>query len=73
MIPGNKISDFKTVVENIGGSISSVQQMLRSDCLDDKIITKPKEVKNTESKRCMLIPISGLSKVGYFLASMFLS
>ena len=47
----------------MGGSASSVQQMMRPDCMDDKIITKPKEIKNTESKRCVLIPLSSLSKV----------
>ena len=37
--------------------------MLRPDCMDEKIITKPKEIKNTESKRCVLIPLTSLSKV----------
>ena len=42
---------------NIGGSFNSVQQMVRSDSVDDKIVTKLKELKNTEIKRCVLIPL----------------
>ena len=37
--------------------------MVRSDSLDDKIVTKPKKLKNTKSKRCVLISVDSLSKV----------
>ena len=73
LLIGNKIANFSTAVGNLGGSISSVQQMLRSDCMDDKIVTKPREIKNTERKRCILVPLNSLSKVRmkYMVSCMF--
>ena len=59
----NTISSFKSIITNIVGSFSSVQQMLKITSLHTKLITKPKELKNTESKRCCLIPVAGLAKV----------
>ena len=47
IIVGYKITDFGAVIGNIGGSISFVQLKLRLDCMDDKTITKAKEVKKT--------------------------
>ena len=43
--------------------IVGLVQMVRSDSLDDKIVTKPKKLKNTKSKRCVLIFAESLSKV----------
>ena len=44
------MANFSTAVGNLGGSISSVQQMLRSDCMDDKIVTKPEKLRILKAK-----------------------
>ena len=44
--------------------IVGLVQMVRSDSIDDKIVTKPEGVKkNTKSKQCVLIPVDSLSKI----------
>ena len=50
LLPINTISSFKSIITNIVGTFSSVHQMLRSDSLNDQIVTKPKELKNTAQK-----------------------
>ena len=46
----------------LGGDTNASQVVLSSSSTDTKLITKgPK--KNTEGKRCYMIPIAGLSKV----------
>ena len=59
---GSRVTDFKQIVAACGGSVSSPQQMLSMNSFDEKIITKG-ENRNTESQRCFLIPLSGISKV----------
>lgn len=61
-IPGSTISDFKLVVKGMGGEINASQVVLSSSSTDNRLITKG-EGKNTEGKRCYMIPVHGFSKV----------
>ena len=65
-LTGSKISDFKEIVLGIGGESNSSQVVLSCSSTDSKLVTKGAE-KNTEGKRCYMVPLSGLSKVEYFL------
>ena len=59
---GNTITDFKKIVTGLGGQTNASQVVLSSSSTDTKLITKGPN-KNTEGKRCYMIPITGLSKV----------
>ena len=48
---------------NIGGSFNSVQQMVRSDSVDDKIVTKLKELKNKDQTMCVDSSVDSFSKI----------
>ena len=62
-ILGNTIKDFKSAILLIGGAVDATQQILRQDSFATKIVTKPKELMNTKSEKCVLIPLDKLSKV----------
>ena len=49
-------------MKGLGGEINASQVVLSSSSTDSRLITKG-EGKNTEGKRCYMIPVNGLSKV----------
>ena len=59
---GSTISDFKQIVKGMGGEVNASQVVLSSSSTDNRLITKGPG-KNTEGKRCYMVPINGLSKV----------
>ena len=59
---GNTISDFKKIVTGLGGETNASQVVLSSSSTDTKLITKGPN-KNTEGKRCFMVPVASLSKV----------
>ena len=61
-LKGNTIADFKKIVTGLGGQTNASQVVLSSSSTDTKLITKGPN-KNTEGKRCYMIPLTGLSKV----------
>lgn len=62
MCVGSSITDFKQIVKGMGGEVNASQVVLSSSSTDSRLITKGPG-KNTEGKRCYMVPISGLSKV----------
>lgn len=59
---GSTITDFKQIVKGIGGETNASQVVLSSSSTDSRLITKGPN-KNTEGKRCYMVPVNGLSKV----------
>ena len=64
LFKGNVISDFKKMVIGLGGEVNASQVVLSSSSTDVKLITKGPN-KNTEGKRCTMVPVGSLSKVVY--------
>ena len=59
---GSTITDFKNIVRGMGGETNASQVVLSSSSTDTRLITKGPD-KNTEGKRCYMVPVQGLSKV----------
>ena len=62
---GSTISDFKQIVVGLGGETLASQVVLSSSSTDTKLITKG-PAKNTDGKRCYMVPVQGLSKACRF-------
>ena len=62
---GSTISDFKQIVVGLGGETLASQVVLSSSSTDTKLITKG-PTKNTDGKRCYMVPVHGLSKACRF-------
>ena len=52
------------MVIGLGGEVNASQVVLSSSSTDVKLITKGPN-KNTEGKRCTMVPVGSLSKVGH--------
>ena len=53
-------------MKGLGGEINASQVVLSSSSTNSRLITKG-EGKNTEGKRCYMIPVNGLSKVMLYI------
>ena len=60
---GKKIAEFKAAIIRLGGDYDGSQHFQKLDCFDSRIIFSPKELRNTISRRCVMIPIKTLAKV----------
>lgn len=67
-ITGSTISDFKLTVTRLGGETNASQVVLSSSSTDTRLVTKGPG-KNTEGKRCYMLPLRGLSKVRKYSVS----
>ena len=59
------IAHFKKIVTGLGGETLASQVVLSSSSTDTKLITKG-PAKNTDGKRCYMVPVHGLSKACRF-------
>lgn len=62
---GSTIADFKQIVIGLGGETLASQVVLSSSSTDTKLITEG-PAKNTDGKRCYMVPVHGLSKACRF-------